>query len=63
MENQEIEIRAVEFTKTDGEYTLSGLVEVPRNATEEQIEAAAQAKFDAMIARIEFGEQIGELHG
>lgn len=57
-ENQK---RAVEFTKTDGVYTLSGIVVVETAATNSEVEDVAQNKFNQMIARIEAGEQIGEM--
>lgn len=61
VENQETLMRVVQFTKTDGKYTLSGIVEVAHDATEQQIEAAKKASFDAMVSRIKSGEQIGEM--
>lgn len=60
MEN-EIQTRAVPFTKTNGVYTLSGIVEVPATANNQKVEVTAQIKFNQMIAKIESGEQIGEM--
>ena len=61
MEHEEVGSKAVEFTKTDGTYTLSGIVEVAQDATDQQIEAAKQAAFEAMVSRITSGEQVGEM--